>query len=122
MTTPARIDPGALILVLGTVLALSIGQVLFKLAAEDLQFNEPRTFLSLRLASALVVYMLATIMWLGVLSKLPLSIAFPFYGLTFLLIPVLSAIWLDEPLRIDALIGGALIMLGVAVSARSSLS
>lgn len=121
MSGTERIETGTLLLLLATILALSVGQVLFKLAASNLQLGDPRTFLSLRLFAALIVYAVATLMWLVVLSRMPLSVAFPFYGLTFLAIPVLSALCLGEPLRLSSLIGGVLILAGVAVSARSSL-
>ena len=63
--------------------------------------------MSLPLLGALVIYALATLLWLLVLSRVPLSFAFPFYGLAFLLVPVLAAVVLGEVLRWQVLVGGA---------------
>lgn len=121
MTHPSgRLDMPTLLLLLGTILVLAAGQILFKFAANGLQFGQPRTLLSLPLLAALTVYALATLMWLMVLTRLPLSVAFPFYGLTFLLVPVLASIFLGETLRMQTLLGGLVILVGVTICARGS--
>ena len=94
-------------LILGTILMLSFGQVLFKSASAQLDLSQPSTWISLPLVAALGVYALATVAWLVVLSRVPLSFAFPFYGLAFLLVPVLAAWVLREPLRWQVLLGGS---------------
>ena len=121
MTPPlARLDPSTWALLAGTILVLAAGQVLFKFAAGGIQINEPRSFLSVALLVAVAVYGIATVMWLLVLSRVPLSVAFPFYGVTFLLVPLLAAMFLREPLRMQTLLGGVVILAGVAISARGT--
>lgn len=115
-----KFDVVAILLLIGTILVLSGGQVLFKLAANGLNLGQPKTFLSLPLVLALAVYGVATLMWLLVLARLPLSIAFPFYGLTFLLVPVWAAIFLGETLRVHTLLGGFVILVGVFICARGT--
>ncbi|MGY3266005.1 EamA family transporter [Lysobacter sp. HA35] len=105
-----------LLLLLSTVVLLSIGQILFKLAAVSVDVHDLRTLVSIRLISALTIYGVATVMWMAVLSRVPLATAFPFYGLTFLLVPLFSSWWLGEPLRWNSLAGGMIIMAGVAMS------
>lgn len=104
-------------LLLGTICLLAAGQVLFKSAAAGFQLLQPRTYLSFPLLAALVLYGAATIMWLLVLTRLPLSIAFPFYGLTFLVVPIVAFLFLGEPLRIQSLLGGLVILLGIGICA-----
>lgn len=119
MTSSDRFDVPTLSLLLATILLLASGQILFKLAAGGLQLDNPRTLISWPLLAALTLYGIATLMWLLVLTRLPLSFAFPFYGLTFLLVPVLAALFLGEVLRVQTLIGGLVILVGVVICARS---
>ena len=103
--------------ILAVVLMLSIGQVLFKYAAHSLDIAHPLTLLSASLVAALVLYGVATICWLVVLSRVPLSIAFPFYGLVFVLVPMMSWIILKEPMRLSTIFGSAVIVVGVLIVA-----
>ena len=117
-STDWRFDLTTMTLLLATIAVLAGGQVLFKLSANGLQLGDPRTFLSVPLVAALGIYGVATLMWLVVLTRLPLSVAFPFYGLTFLLVPILAWLFLGEPLRIQTLVGGVVIIIGVAICAK----
>ncbi|HQY50201.1 MAG TPA: EamA family transporter [Thermomonas sp.] len=111
------LTPINLLLILGTIVLLSLGQVLFKSASSQLVVQQPMSWLSLPLLGALVIYAIATLLWLLVLSRVPLSFAFPFYGLAFLLVPVLAALVLGEALRWQVLVGGAVILCGIAITA-----
>lgn len=116
------LTPANMVLILGTILMLSLGQVLFKSASTQLDLAQPSTWISLPLVAALVVYGLATAAWLVVLSRVPLSFAFPFYGLAFLLVPALAALFLREPLRWPVLLGGVVILCGIAITSWGSRS
>lgn len=111
-----NIQPSTLALVIGTILLLAVGQVLFKFAASDISLSHPKTLLSFWLLCALVTYGIATAAWLLVLSRVPLSVAFPFYGLIFLIVPVLAWLVLNEPIKPQVVLGGLLIFVGVIVS------
>lgn len=111
-----NIQPLTLALVIGTILLLAVGQVLFKFAANDISLSHPKTLLSFWLLCALVTYGIATAAWLLVLSRVPLSVAFPFYGLIFLIVPVLAWLVLNEPIKPQVVLGGLLIFVGVIVS------
>lgn len=102
-----------------TVLALSIGQILFKLAARGfsseaglMQQFTGNPFLW----SALLVYGLATGLWIALLRQLPLNVAYPFAALAFFFVPLLGHWFLDEPLRWQNMLGALVIMLGVWIS------
>lgn len=116
MNDIARADWGTGLLLAATLLLLSVGQILFKLTSAGLSLKDPRSLLSPSLFAALAIYTIATVMWILVLKRMPLSLAFPFYGLTFLLVPVMAHYLLGEKIGYQAFWGGGIIMLGVMVS------
>lgn len=103
--------------ILAVVGMLAAGQVLFKYASRTIDFSRPLTLLSLPLLSALLLYMAATACWLLVLSRVPLTLAFPFYGLGFVVVPLLSWIFLKEALTLPVIIGSLVIAVGVVIVA-----
>ncbi len=106
-------------LALVTVLGLSVGQILFKFAAMGMVGSAPLWLLVLRnnyLWFALLVYGVATVLWIALLRQTPLRLAYPFVGLAFVIVPILAHIFLDEPLRWQGIAGAGLISLGIWVS------
>lgn len=103
-----------------TVAAISSGQMLFKLAA--MAWPQDAGLLGLLTVpwfwAALVVYGGATVGWMMLLRSLPLSVAYPFFALAFLIVPLMSWWWLGETLQPRQWAGAALIALGVWVSVR----
>jgi drug/metabolite transporter (DMT)-like permease len=105
-------------LTLACVFAIAAGQILFKLAARAATGGAgfPWDFLNAYFFVALAVYGAATFLWVWLLKTLPLNVAYPFVGLAFVIVPVLGALLLNEPLDWRHLAGGALIAAGVAVA------
>lgn len=105
--------------ILVTVMALSIGQILFKMVAPTLEFS-PQAFIpslfNVKLIVALSVYFGATILWLAVLKTVPLRIAYPFISLAYFVVPILSHFIFSETLSWNTYAGALLIALGVWVS------
>jgi undecaprenyl phosphate-alpha-L-ara4N flippase subunit ArnE len=102
-----------------TVIALSAGQVLFKMAATGFDFSAAgfiRSLLNVKLIIALVVYFFATFMWLFVLKATPLRVAYPFTALAFFIVPVLAHFLLEESINWNTFTGAALIAIGIWVS------
>ena len=101
------------------VLGISIGQLLFKKAAAALP--ETLSLIGLLqngwLMAALVLYGITTLAWVWILKHAPLHLAYPFMGLAFLVVPTLAWAFLGEPLHWRTLVGGALIVAGVALAA-----
>jgi drug/metabolite transporter (DMT)-like permease len=102
-------------------LILAVGQLLFKLTAErspkierlvDLRhlFADPMLWL------ALLLYGLATLLWVYPLQRVALSHAYPFAALAFVLVPFGAAAFLGERLSGGILLGAALIVTGICVS------
>jgi len=109
------------VIILLTILvafALSVGQVLFKLSANEGTAAQSfiAALLNLKFFMALFVYALATFLWLYILSKAPLSHVYPFVALSFIFVPIMSMFFLNDALTWRFLIGGALIVVGVWVS------
>lgn len=96
-----------------TVLLLSIGQILFKVAALDFSLS---SLLSIKVIFAILVYAVATIMWFMVLKTTPIKVAYPFVGLAFIIVPVLAHFFLQEQLQLNNLLGALVIGLGVLIS------
>jgi len=112
-----------LILVLGVVALLAPGQLLFKWTAAQWRVDEGlwvglRTLASPAFVAALVLYGLATLLWVYALRIVPLTAAFPLYALTFLVVPLIAHYFGGEPLTPNMLIGGVVIVVGVAIAAR----
>ena len=65
----------------------------------------------------MIVYALAIMVWLQVLSRMDLSIAFPMMSLSYVLVYLGAALWpaLDEAITVGRLAGTGLIMCGVAL-------
>ncbi|MBF0494919.1 MAG: EamA family transporter, partial [Candidatus Omnitrophica bacterium] len=70
------------------------------------------------LALALVV--LDAFLWLAILSKIDLSIAFPAGSLSYILVLFLSSVFLHEHVYINRFIGTAFVILGIFFIAKSS--
>lgn len=101
------------------MLSLSVGQILFKLAARDLTGSEPllhQAMTSQYLWLALTVYAIATALWIGLLRQVPLNVAYPFVALAYFFVPVLGHFYLNEVLRWQGLLGALVIVLGVWIS------
>ena len=68
--------------------------------------------------SGLVAAFLAMLCWMAALSKMPLSSAYPFTSLGFVLVLVFGAVAFREAITLPKLLGVALIMAGIAVGSR----
>ena len=66
---------------------------------------------------ALIVYACATFLWLFILQKVPLSVAYPFTALAIVIIPLLSIFLFDEKLDVTYWFGSMLIVSGIIVMA-----
>jgi undecaprenyl phosphate-alpha-L-ara4N flippase subunit ArnE len=112
-----------LLMVLLNVLLLGIGQILFKKSAAAASTSGHNWFISIINPTtflALVVYGIATLVWMYVLKTTPLSVAYPFVGAAFIVVPVLAWAVLGESFSIWTLAGVSIIALGIWVSSINS--
>lgn len=120
-----------LIIILATVLLSALAQVCLKVGAkavDDRQlsglnaetlihvlavFRDPYIFFGL------IMYALSAVSWVWVLSRVDISVAYPFVSLSFL-ITLAFGVWLfDEPVTAMKISGTFLIMLGCILITRS---
>lgn len=68
--------------------------------------------------SGFVAAFVASFAWMAAMTKFELSYAYPFISLNFVIVLLLSAWILHEPITLQKIIGVALIVLGTIVVAR----
>lgn len=108
-------------LILICVLALAVGQLLFKLSARNLAPGEQALAL-LGLSRepwfllSLVLYALATLLWVWLLRKVPLVAGYPFFALSFVVVPLLSSVFLGEQVNLAYWIGVLFIVAGIVIT------
>jgi len=97
------------------------GQMLFKVAASAARFDSvgalAATVLSPTFIAAIALYAGLSAMWVWLLTFTPLSRAYPFVALAFVITPVAAALIFHEPISLRLAIGVALIAVGVALVA-----
>jgi multidrug transporter EmrE-like cation transporter len=100
-------------LLLAAAAFAAAGQVLFKLGATNR--TSLTAFINPQIIGGGVLYLLGAVLWVGALSKAPLSVVYPFTVLTFVLVYVASIFLLGERPTPGALFGVALVLGGLAV-------
>ncbi len=106
---------------LGFTIMLAAGQLLFKKVGLQLQGSQPATAVQNILAApeiyaALALYGAATILWIWILSRVPLSRAYPYVALGVVLVPLASILVFGERIRPAFWLGAALIVAGIIVT------
>jgi undecaprenyl phosphate-alpha-L-ara4N flippase subunit ArnE len=100
---------------------LSLGQILFKIAARSAATGTYSFFLNLGTSPsfllAIALYGSMTFLWTYILTTVPLSKAYPFAVLSFVFVPLAAAVIFHEPLTIRYGFGIALIVTGLLVAA-----
>ncbi|MGO9327502.1 MAG: EamA family transporter [Steroidobacteraceae bacterium] len=109
---------------------MSIGQLLFKTAAEKLAAVGPHTLtdqigrlLNLALDPffifAIVLYMSLSVFWVWILSFTPLTRAYPFGALAFVFTLLIGIFFFRESVTRTNLLGLAFILGGIVIIARA---
>jgi multidrug transporter EmrE-like cation transporter len=68
---------------------------------------------------ALFIYGMSVLSWMYVLSKVDVSLAYPFLGLGFVFVAVISYLFMSEPLNAQKMIGIVTVAIGIIILARS---
>ncbi len=106
------------IFVLICVILLAVGQLLFKKVGSQLS-NIGSLILDVNIRSvffsALFLYAISTLLWIWALRTLPLSKAYPFMALGFLIVPVAAHYAFGEPLTYKHLAGSCVIVIGIFI-------
>lgn len=118
-----RLDRNTLLLVAWSVATSVLAQLLLRhgmaslgaLSGVDLYLHAAT---SLAVLGGLLSYILSTVTWLGVLSRIDLSVAYPLASLNFVFVTALSAMVLRENVPPLRWAGTGLILVGILVVAR----
>lgn len=105
----------------GFTILMALGQILFKMTAEKApeELGLSNAILMARIPEfwlALVLYGIATVLWVLVLQKVPLSRAYIFLAFAFVLVPVMASFLFGEKLTGQFALGTALIMAGIIIA------
>ena len=111
----------AYITVLVCTLFMCIGQIFLKLSANML--HSGATYLDKQVyipfAAAGAIYALATIAWVWALQYVPLSRAFPFVAISYIVVPAAGWLYFEEQLGPTYGLGSFLIVVGVFLTNRT---
>jgi drug/metabolite transporter (DMT)-like permease len=104
---------------------LSAGQIIFKISAKSisgLSFAEslPRLLLVPTFYLACILYFMATVLWVWILSRLPLNQAYPFVTLALILVPLMSWYFFAEVPTFPYWVGIGMVVIGLIVIAAAS--
>ena len=100
----------SLMLLAGTFFAAA-GQGLFKIGASGREAFW--SFFNSWLLSGLLAYAVGTLLWIYALSKIRLTVVYPFTALTFVLVYAFGIFILNEPTTVKALVGVAFVLGGL---------
>ncbi len=103
---------------IGCVLLLTVGQIAFKAAAQASVaaggMLAPRPLAMT--VGALAIYAVASLLWMLLLQRAPISRVYPFMGLAFVVVPVAAHFVLGDTLGLRYLFGSVVIALGVVIA------
>jgi undecaprenyl phosphate-alpha-L-ara4N flippase subunit ArnE len=100
-------------LLLGSACFAAAGQVLFKMGATNR--TSILALINPHIVVGSVLYLMGAGLWVGALVRLPLTVAYPFSALTFVLVYLASVLLLGERPSPGALAGVALVLGGLGV-------
>ncbi len=101
-------------------LGMAGGQILFKIAANGVSLQTgliPGLLASRVFWIAVALYGVLTVLWVWLLTRIPLVYAYPFVTLAFVFTPLLAMAILQERVGPGYLVGSALLVAGLAVIA-----
>jgi multidrug transporter EmrE-like cation transporter len=125
-----KMNVNLLLLILGSVTLSALAQILLKLGMSNASIQRSLSSgdwfdglgaaaLNLQVIGGLALYTLGAVVWLLVLARVDVSVAYPFVGLGFILTMLLGWLLLQEPVGLTRVIGTALVVLGVYLVAKS---
>lgn len=103
MTSDMTMTNAQVVSILFVVASMMVGQILFKVSAQSLVVDEGfinllLSFLTWQFVLALLFFASGTLLWVVLLKYVPLSLAYPFVALSFVILPVASHFLFGEPL------------------------
>lgn len=118
-----------LLLVIGAVVIAAVGQVLLRhgmRVARDATFSGGslvwHAATSPYVLAGFMVFAVSSVLWLAALSRVPLSVAYPFNALGYLGIITASAVVLHEQVDLRTWVGSAFVVTGLIIVVTSANS
>jgi drug/metabolite transporter (DMT)-like permease len=114
-----RLSASQLLILAAYAAAMAGGQMLFKVAAlrgaGATSWSEriPAILWNGYFVAALILYAALTVLWVWILTGVPISRAYPFVALAFALTPVLGILLFSEPASFRLAIGIVLVLCGL---------
>lgn len=98
----------------------SIGQLLLKLGSTEVKtgggiWTTVLSLISLKIIVAISCFVVSMFLWIFVLRKMELSLAYPMVSLGYIFVMLLSFYFLQEQLSVTKFLGTGLIVAGVVV-------
>ncbi|TBR11712.1 MAG: hypothetical protein EPO46_06025 [Lysobacter sp.] len=124
--TQKAIDLNAFIGIALFCVLMGAGQILFRLAAQrlaqttDLSEKFLAAGLSPHFWAAAVLYGAASLLWVIILARIPLSVAYPITTLTIVFVPIVSWYLFGDPISPRMVAGMLVILIGVWLIAGNS--
>ena len=108
------------VLTIVCIFGISVGQILFKTASGSSASSGilgmvAELMLNGYFLLALALYGSMTVLWVWILKSAPLTVAYPFYALSFIFVPTMSYLFLSEPITLKMVLGSLLIVGGIIV-------
>ncbi|HSW91241.1 MAG TPA: EamA family transporter [Candidatus Saccharimonadales bacterium] len=108
------------LLLIINVFLMASGQLLFKRSADFINHNPTMPFpmnyvTNTWFYAAVLIFGISTVVWTQVLTKIPLSIAYPITSFSYLLTLLGALVIFHEQLEPSSIIGVVIIMVGIAV-------
>ena len=114
--------------ILGTILFTVYGQLILKWRIAEYgalpeQIGDRVKFLLSLLAdyyifSGFIAAFIASLCWMAAMTKFPLSYAYPFMSLAFVMVLILSNLFFKEPITLGKSIGMGFIILGIILGSK----
>lgn len=120
----------SLILVLSCVLAGAIGQIILKTGMSEVgKLKDLKSLVSAEnigkmatnkfVVIGIILYAFSAVLWLGALSALDVSYAYPFLSISYILVAILAFIFLKENVSLIRWTGIIVIIIGVYLISRT---
>ena len=109
------------VLALVSIILGAVGQFILKVGSGQLKLGNGvwaamvSYITNINIILSLLCFASSMVIWIFVLRKLELSIAYPMVSLGYIVTLTLAFLFLNEPLRLTKLLGTALIISGVIV-------
>ena len=108
------------VLALISIMLGSVGQFILKLGSAGVKTGNGiwltiLSFINIKISAAVACFVVSMVLWVFVLRKMELSLAYPMVSLGYIFVMLLSYYFLHEQLSLTKLAGTGLIVAGVIV-------